>query len=65
MIIALAILGLPVLIDVVGGTVSTRSNVSFDSTRLSSTTGNVTEDEVDSALKTAVKGSDTKSTPPP
>ena len=65
MIIAVAILGLPALIDWLCGTVSNRSNVSFDSTRLSSISGNDTEDEVEPALKLAIKGSDTKSTPPP
>ena len=67
MIVAIAKLGLPVLIDGprFGGTVNRTSNVSFDSTILSNTTGNDTEDVTEPAVNVAIKGSDIKSVPPP
>lgn len=67
MIVAIAKLGLPVLIDGprLSGTVNCTSNISFDSSILSSTTGNITEDICEPAVNVAIKGLDTKSTPPP
>ena len=67
MIMAVAILGLPSIIDGLrlDGTISDISNASLDSTVSSSTIGNDTEDVTEPAVNVAIKVSDTKSTPPP
>ena len=64
---AVATRGLPALIDGLrfDGTISDTLNISLCSTTSSNTTGNDTEDDVEPAVNVAVKGSDTKSTPPP
>ena len=65
--VALANRGLPACIDGarLDGTINDTSNVSFVSSMSSNTTGNNTDAIVEFAIKVAIRGSDTKSTPLP
>jgi len=65
--IAVALLGLIILRTELkaAGTLKVIRNISLRSITLSSITGKATEDVTEPAANIAVKGSDTKSTPPP